>query len=60
MGKYGEPVFEQDVKSIPTVALHEELAKRAGVKEVSLNHNEETMLVGAKVEGPARILINKD
>lgn len=51
---------EQTIKDAPTVALHEELAKRSGVKEVSLHPYEETILVGEKVEGPARILINKD
>lgn len=59
-GKYGELVFEEDVKSIPTVALHEELAKRAGVKEVDLHPYVVTIIAGERVSGPARILINKD
>lgn len=51
---------EQTIKDAPTVTLHEELAKRAGVKETNLHPYAETIIAGERVLGPARILINKD
>lgn len=55
----------EELAKYSTRELHEELAKRAGVEEITVNlenvaliadHNE----VVKRVDGPARILVNKD
>lgn len=58
-----------DLSEVPTKELHEELAKREGVEEyivrphgsyVKLSIDNETHGFTETIEGPARIIVNKD